>query len=389
MKILFCAPQPFFEVRGTPINVRNIVAALGEAGHEIDLLCYGYGEDLDLPNVRIIRTPRLPGIRRVKVGPSLAKLPLDAMMFLRAFFLLIFNRYDVIHAVEESAFFALWLKILFRTRFIYDMDSVISKQLRYSGFTSARPILWLVEKLEHKAMRTADFVLTVCDSISKQVRAAVPAARVVQIEDAPLRASYHPDRDGALRLRAEFGLEQFPTVVYTGNLESYQGVELLLRAAGQACRRDPELRFVVVGGEAGQIERLRELAANLNISGNCIFTGRRPLEEMPAFMTMASVLVSPRTKGENTALKIYTYMQSGKPIVATDLATHTQVLDEDCAYLVLPQIDDLADGILRALRCGENSDRLALEAQRRVSSLYSLPSFNNKVRTAYNSIEER
>lgn len=388
MKILFLAPQPFFEIRGTPINVRNIVTALGEAGHEIDLLCYGYGDDLDLPNVRILRIPKLPGVRGVKVGPSAAKLPLDAILAVRAFFLLLFRRYDVIHAVEESAFFALWLKRLFRTRFVYDMDSVISRQLRYTGFTSARPILRLAEKLEVGAIRGADFVLTVCDSISARVRAAAADARVVQIEDAPLRASYRPDEKGALRLRDELGLEERPAVVYTGNLEGYQGVDLLLRAAGQVCRRDPELRFVIVGGESAQIDRLRELAQNLNISANFVFTGKRPLEEMPAFMTMATVLVSPRSKGENTALKIYTYMQSGKPIVATDLATHTQVLDDDCAYLVLPQIDDLAEGILRALRDGDRSARLAIEAQRRASSRYSLPSFNNKVRTAYNSLAQ-
>jgi glycosyltransferase involved in cell wall biosynthesis len=388
MKILFCAPQPFFKVRGTPINVRNIVKALGEAGHSVDLLCYGYGEDLDLKNVRILRTPALPGVRDVKVGPSLAKLPLDAMMFLRAFALALFNKYDVIHAVEESAFFAILLKKIFHTRFIYDMDSVISEQLRYTGFTSVRPIIWLAERCEAAAIRASDFVLTVCGSLSDKVREVSPDTRIVQIEDAPLQSSYQSDADGARRLRRELELADRPVIVYTGNLESYQGIDLLLRAMAAACKSDPELCLVIVGGERGQIERLQGLAANLNIAENCRFAGCRPVAEMPAYMTMADILVSPRIKGSNTALKIYTYMQSGKPIVATRLPTHCQVLDEDCAYLVPPQIDDLAQGLLRALREPEQSAKLAVEAQRRVSEKYSLPHFNSRVRQAYSSLQE-
>jgi len=107
---------------------------------------------------------------------------------------------------------------------------------------------------------------------------------------------------------------------------------------------------------------------------------------MPGFMTMASVLVSPRVKGTNTALKIYTYMQSGRPIVATRLPTHTQVLDDSCAILVLPQADDLAQGILRALKAPLEHSEIADEARRRVASKYSLPRFNNAVRTAYQSL---
>ncbi len=388
MKILFCAPQPFFRIRGTPINVRNMVTALGEAGHQVDLLCYPYGGNLDIKNVKIIRTARFPGIRDVKVGPSLAKVPLDTLMLLKAFSLCCRNHYDVIHAVEESAFFAVWLKKIFRTKFIYDMDSMISEQLRYTGFTSSRPILNLAERLESSAMRNSDFVLTVCDSLTETVKKNAPGTRVVQIEDAPIQSSFQENHEKSHKLREELNLGEALCVVYTGNLENYQGIDMLVRAAAQTLKVEPSARFIIVGGEEKQIEKLRRLTANLDISNTCIFTGKRPIEEMPAFMTLASVLVSPRIKGVNTALKLYTYMQSGKPIVATNLPTHTQVLDDTCAILVLPQIDDLATGLLRALREPLLISNLGKEARKRVASKYSLPSFKNKVRTAYQSLEE-
>ena len=64
-----------------------------------------------------------------------------------------------------------------------------------------------------------------------------------------------------------------------------------------------------------------------------IFAGQRPAEEIPRFLDAADVLVSPRSTGTNTPLKIYQYLRSGRPIVATRLLTHTQVLDDEVAIL--------------------------------------------------------
>ena len=50
----------------------------------------------------------------------------------------------------------------------------------------------------------------------------------------------------------------------------------------------------------------------------------------------ADVLVSPRLKGLNTPMKIYSYLDSGTAVLATRLRTHTQVLDDRTAYLVDP-----------------------------------------------------
>ncbi len=386
MKILFLAPQPFFRVRGTPINVRNVIGVLGEAGHSVDLLCYPWGEDVDLKGVRILRSPAVPGLREVGVGISASKFILDFLMFFRAWALCWRNRYDVIHAVEESAFFGMWLAKLFRARLVYDVDSCISDQLRDSRLGLFRSLSTLAESFERAAIRRAAFVLTVCRSLTDWVRSLVPEAKVVQIEDAPLQASFQQDEAGAERLRKDWALDGFPVVVYTGNMAPYQGVDLLIRAFSIVRRRMADVRCVVVGGEEDEIARLRENARSLDLSDSLIFTGKRPMEEMPAYMTLATVLVSPRTKGVNTALKIYTYMQSGKPIVATRLATHTQVLDESCAVLVQPQPDDLAEGILQVLREPLIAAALGREAKARVAAQYSLASFRHKVRTAYSEM---
>ena len=117
-----------------------------------------------------------------------------------------------------------------------------------------------------------------------------------------------------------------PLVLYTGTFEAYQGLDLLLRAAALLARTHPSARVLVVGGEPAQVEAARAEAERHGAASIVVFTGQQPAREIPAFVAACDILVSPRIRGTNTPLKIYSYLRSGKPIVATDLLTHTQVL---------------------------------------------------------------
>jgi hypothetical protein len=74
MRILMIAPEPFFEPRGTPFSEYHRIRALLDLGHTVDLVTYPFGKDVTLPGLRIFRAARPPFIRRVKIGPSPAKL---------------------------------------------------------------------------------------------------------------------------------------------------------------------------------------------------------------------------------------------------------------------------------------------------------------------------
>ena len=54
---------------------------------------------------------------------------------------------------------------------------------------------------------------------------------------------------------------------------------------------------------------------------------------LASLLAQADVLVSPRTRGNNTPMKIYSYLDAGRAVLATDLPTHTQVLTPECARL--------------------------------------------------------
>ena len=145
MRILFLAPQPFFEVRGTPLAVLALLRALAGLGHQVDLLSFPQGEDVAMPGLRHLRSLRLP-VGRVRAGASLAKLVLDVPFMLEAFWRMAVGRYDVVHAVEEAAHLAAPVARLLRLPLVVDVDSSIPDQLRYSGFARRGPLPWLAER---------------------------------------------------------------------------------------------------------------------------------------------------------------------------------------------------------------------------------------------------
>ena len=74
--------------------------------------------------------------------------------------------------------------------------------------------------------------------------------------------------------------------------------------------------MLVVGGEPAQVEAAKAFAEAAG-AGIMVFAGQQPAREIPAFVQACDILVSPRIRGTNTPLKIYSYLRSGKPIVAT------------------------------------------------------------------------
>jgi glycosyltransferase involved in cell wall biosynthesis len=383
VRILFLAPQPFFEVRGTPLAVLHLTRALGALGHEVDLLTFPQGEPAPSEGVRHRRSLRLP-VGRVKAGASFAKMALDVPFILEALWRLACGRYDVVHAVEEAAHLIAPFARLLRVPLVMDVDSSIPDQLRYSGFATGGPVLWLAERLERHALRHSAAAVTVCTSLSDAVRSRAPEVPVFQIEDPPLAdRNAPPEAEAVAALRRALGLSPLPVVLYSGNLEPYQGVPLLLEAMAQV----PAAQLLLMGGEPREIEGLKAKARAIGSADRCVFSGRRPPSELPLFLALADVLASPRVKGENTPFKVYTYLASGKPIVATRIATHTQVLDDRNAFLAAPEPAAFAAALRDAL---EHPDEALARADRGyglVEREYGLPRYREKIARAYAEVQ--
>jgi glycosyltransferase involved in cell wall biosynthesis len=378
VRILVVAPQPFYEERGTPIAVRLLVETLCDFGHDVDLLVYQQGQDIEFPRLRIVRAGRPPGIQNVPIGFSWQKLVSDLWLAATMIRLLFTRRYDVVHAVEEAVFLAAVFNLLSRRRLVYDMDSWMSQQLtdKWRALQPLRPLLVGIERL---AVRRATVVLPVCEDLAQVVRGWVDPQRVVLLPDVPMGDA----EPGGVQesLRAIAGPEAL-IALYVGNLERYQGIDLMLDGLAQL-PRDTPLQTIVIGGSAADIETYRARAAQLGLGDRVHFLGPRPVAQLNAYLAQADLLLSPRTLGQNTPMKVYSYMQSGKAMLATAIRSHTQVLDGECAELVAAEPAAWAAGLARLAGNAEHRRRLGAAARTKAESEYSLPAFRARLQQAY------
>lgn len=383
MKILMLAPQPFFEPRGTPFSILGRLRALSHLGHDVDLLTYHVGENVVIPGLRIFRTPAIRFIQEIPIGPSGIKLFLDILLLAKAFSLLLQKRYDLLHTHEEASFLGILLAKLFSIPHLYDMHSSLPQQLTNFRYTHFRPIVQLFEWLEHRVIKSSDAIITICPALEEHVKRINGNMPGVMIENVANEGDPEaiPEED-VRRIMAAYSLDGKEIVLYAGTFEPYQGLDLLIACAKEVLCRRQDVMFLLVGGKPEQVQHYQRQVRGLGLSAHFRFTGMRPMEEIPRFVKLSDILVSPRISGTNTPLKIYAYLQSGKPIVATDIQAHTQVLTPDVAVLVEPNPEALAKGIVSVLEDHPLAKRLGKQARELSENRYSLQEFIKKTALA-------
>ena len=360
-RVLLVAPQPFYQDRGTPIAVRQVLDGLGQLGYRVDLLTYPVGADIEAPGLRLIRVANPFGIKHVPVGLSLQKLLLDIPLTFDIQRYLRQDRYTCIHAVEEVAFPAVLLGRRYRVPVIYDMQSSLPEQLVTSVGFRSRPMRLLANVMERWLLARADYVVSSA-GLKERVQRIAPGAHVREWHfPSVLVPGTQSDGDG-LRHRLDISPD-VPVVLYGGTFEGYQGLAELIGAIPLVRARMPGTTFVLVGAENGKGAAIREQAAPLVEAGIVRIIDRQPRHEISTYFSMADILISPRAHGGNLPLKIFDYLAAGRPIVATDIPTHRSVLNDQRAVLVPPNTRGIADGILSVLNDPARAARLGHAAR--------------------------
>jgi glycosyltransferase involved in cell wall biosynthesis len=383
MKILVLAPHPFYQGRGTPIAVDILLRCLSERGDEVDLVTFHEGSDRFYERVQIHRIKPIIGIHGIRPGLSMKKIYCDLHLFFRFISLIRKKDFDLIHAVEEGAFMA-WIVCAWKKKpFIYDMDSSMSTQV-VNKLKFLRPFMKGMQWLESQPIRRAAAVVPVCTELARNALRC-GAKQVVVLPDISLMQA------GELEVK-EDSLHQIrkpsqKIAMYIGNLEPYQGIDLMLESFALVRMKTDTLVLVVIGGAERDIGKYRARAEQLGIQEAVHFLGPRPIENLGQYIMQANILVSPRTEGVNTPMKLYSYLDSGIPVLATDLPTHTQVVNSKMAMLAAPEKEAFAQAMLRLIEDEPLGSQLAWEAKEFVAKKYSYDSFKNTLHGLYARLE--
>ncbi len=306
LRIAVVAACPFPWPRGTPIRIHRIAEAMAARGHDVHVATYHLGQRPVDPGFSIHRIPEVRGYTKTSPGPSVRKLvQLDPMLIAR---LRALHRKIAFHAIHAHHYEGLLAALLagIPVPIIYDAHTMLGGEL--PSYQMIPPGLactigrWIDRRLPGRASHT----VAVSRSIRDQLVAmkAVPADRIsvipngVEWERFPL-----PSRE----------TQEIETVIFTGNLGSYQGIDLMLQAFAVLRARRPNVELSIV--TESPFDPYEAQAKKLGVR-EAIRVQPAPFAEQPALLSRANVALSPRTQCDGIPQKLLNYMAAGVPIVA-------------------------------------------------------------------------
>lgn len=287
--------------------------ALAFRGHEIHVVSYHLGEGPALAGVTLHRIRDVPTYRRYEPGPTWQKLlVLDPLLALRTAGLLRSRPINVIHAHHvEGLLTALLARGRRRIPIVYDVHTILESELPFYTVGFGRRMLARVGRaLDAHLPRHAAWIVAAHEDIRRRLTEMDPglASRITVATSGAELKPFARDRPVPRPL-------DDPTriLVYTGNLASYQGIDLMLRAfaALRSYRTDVRLRIVA----DSPFEPYEPLAAKLGVRG-AIDLVSAGFDDIPDHLMDADVALNPRTSCDGIPQKLVNYMAAGAPIVS-------------------------------------------------------------------------
>lgn len=298
------AACPFPWPRGTPIRVHRMAEAVARRGHEVHVVTYHLGQELaDSPFV-VHRIRNVPFYRRTDPGPTVRKLfLLDPMLagLLRRLHQEI--GFDLVHAHHYEGLLVASHAVQ-GIPIVYDAHTLLASELPTYRLALPRGCVRAVAPwLDRYLPQRADRIIAVSERI-RHTLATLGACAAERIDVIPSGVEWD-------RFAVERGAPNGPTVIFTGNLAAYQGVDLMLEAFARLRARRADARLTIVTDSP--FTPYEALAQRLGVRA-AVDLSQATFLHQPALLAAATVAVNPRVQCDGIPQKLLNYMAAGLPV---------------------------------------------------------------------------
>jgi glycosyltransferase involved in cell wall biosynthesis len=382
LRVLHVAPTPFFADRGCHMRIRGIVSALNRRGLENIVCTYHHGREV--PGIKTIRTPPIPGFSRQEAGPSPFKYLADVLLWRRVCRVIRDWHPDILHGhLHEGALIG-WLTRCRSERrkipLVFDMQGSLVGELSSFGYFRFAPFLRILfHKMETFIVGLPQHI--VCSSAESArlltEKFNLSSDRIDLVGD----GVDTPGCGGTVSVPVPPGV---PVVIYSGALLAGKGIEILCKVLLESRRRLLPCHFLVVGYPEDELARF---VAREGLGPLCTLTGRVPYEELGNYLAMAAVAIDPKLPGTGEASgKLINYMGGKLPVVCFDTENNRKLLGEAGYYAPVGSAGALVDGIAEAIGNPSEAVRRGLQGQRRALRLFSWDAGAEKICTVYRQL---
>jgi PEP-CTERM/exosortase A-associated glycosyltransferase len=285
---------------------------------------------------------------------------------------------DLIHAhspcLNGLAALGLGKPVVYEMRSSWE-DAAVSSGVTTEGSWRYRASRWL----ENFVLRRAQAVTVICEGLRRDVRArGVPEDRITVIPNAVDAGQFRPPAIAAESAKTRWGLQGRTVIGFIGSFFAWEGLGLLLEALPAILRRRQDVAVLLVGGGLEETG-LRQQAARLGVTSSVVFAGALPHDTIAEAYAAVDLLVFPRLRMRLTELvtplKPLEAMAMGKPLIASDVGGHRELVEHGRTGILFAAGDAqaLAEAVGRVLEDGALAARLADEGMQFVRTRRSWP----------------
>lgn len=364
LRIAMVAACPYPARRGTPIRIQRMAEALVQRGHEVHVLTYHFGDSVPEEPPFIHRISPDPHYSVMAPGPTYRKiLLLDPRLGRLLVSTLRRLPIDIVHAHHYEGLLTASIACRITGHpFVYDAHTILESEL--PSYPLGLPY-WIKKRagriLDRRLPGLASHVIVVSETLrEKLISHKTVAPGGVSLVESGVENEWVLGSDNEpVRPSGE------PVITFTGNLASYQRVDLLLRAFRRVSEKRSDASLLVV--TESNFAECEEMVENEGLTGKVVFIHADPVETRH-YLANASILVNPRTECDGMPQKLLNYMGAGRPIVS--FAGSSGILEDGRTGVVVENDDvekfgeailDLLDRPEFAHRLGRNARRMIVE----------------------------
>jgi len=265
--------------------------------------------------------------------------------------------------------------------FIYYWIDVLHRLIPFKPFQPIGRIL------ESRILKQADRVLVINDKLKEYViKMGTPAKRTQVLRAGIDIEQFSPEENGSA-VRKRYGLRKDDTVLFfMGWLYNFSGLKEV--ALQLAKTRDSKLKLLIVG-EGDAYDELKQIQQKYGLQDRLILTGKKPYQEIPAFIAASDICLLPAYPAEKimqdiVPIKMYEYMAMAKPVVSTRLPGVMREFGEDNGVVYISQPEEAVKKAGELIRDG-SLKKLGARARRFVER-YSWDSITDEFEKILNEV---
>jgi glycosyltransferase involved in cell wall biosynthesis len=330
----------------------GICSYLANFGHQVSWVIWSDGKQQTQPfflnNVRIHTTPDIHYFpTSFLLGKILNTIPNTIRrtryilkIFKEENYNLILVRDDVFDGLAAA-----YLKRRHKVPFVFELSNPLEQDWESYRIEPKKPKVFyyvftrFTKFLANRLLREADLILPTSKWLKEHLaRQGIAETKMMPCPSGvDIQAFWDKDGKG---LREKYGLDNLKVIIYVGTLGKGRHLEVLIRAFSEVRGKKANVKLLVIG-EGSDEDNLKELAKELGIESDVIFTGQVPQAEVPNFIAASDIGVSPVPPLSfyklSSPIKIFEYIATGKPVVANEeIPEHKEVLEESGGGILVP-----------------------------------------------------